>query len=135
METKTQETMLDKIKDELNWAYLYKEEVKWTERYTRVSPEHKTPIVEALQANKEVIVMTGDEVNHPKIETQPGECRAEPDELITKAIKDGANGKAKSVNPSGKLCIDRSDFTNLKNYIFGSSAAIITNNSLIAGLG
>lgn len=28
-----------------------------------------------------------------------------------------------------------SEFTNLKNYIFGSSAAIVTNTSLIVGLG
>ena len=31
--------------------------------------------------------------------------------------------------------MDKSEFTNLKNYIFGSTAAIITNISLIVGLG
>ena len=31
--------------------------------------------------------------------------------------------------------MDRSEFANLKNYIFGSTAAIITNTSLIVGLG
>ena len=68
METKTQETMLDKIKDELNWAYLYREEVKWADMFAYVSPEIKTPKAEALQANKEVIAMAGDGDNNQKIE-------------------------------------------------------------------
>jgi VIT1/CCC1 family predicted Fe2+/Mn2+ transporter len=31
--------------------------------------------------------------------------------------------------------VDRSEFTKLKNYVFGSTAAIITNTSLIVGMG
>jgi len=33
------------------------------------------------------------------------------------------------------MLADRSEFTKLKNYVFGSTAAIITNISLIVGLG
>ena len=33
------------------------------------------------------------------------------------------------------MVADRSEFTKLKNYVFGSTAAIITNISLIVGLG
>ncbi len=38
-------------------------EVKTTDVFARVSPEHKMRIVEALRANEEVVAMTGDGVN------------------------------------------------------------------------
>ena len=39
------------------------EEVKTTDVFARVSPEHKMRIVDALRANNEVVAMTGDGVN------------------------------------------------------------------------
>ena len=39
------------------------ENVKTTDVYARVSPEHKMRIVDALRANQEVVAMTGDGVN------------------------------------------------------------------------
>ncbi len=49
---------LDKISDEDLIA-----EIEETDVFARVSPEHKMRIVDALQANDEVVAMTGDGVN------------------------------------------------------------------------
>jgi Ca2+-transporting ATPase len=50
--------VLDKINDEK-----LKEVVKRVDIYARVSPHHKLRIVKALQANGEVVAMTGDGIN------------------------------------------------------------------------
>jgi len=49
---------LDKMSDED-----LKREIEVTDVFARVSPEHKMRIVDALQANDEVVAMTGDGVN------------------------------------------------------------------------
>jgi len=49
---------LDRMSDEQ-----LKEEIEQTDVFARVSPEHKMRIVDALQANDEVVAMTGDGVN------------------------------------------------------------------------
>ncbi len=48
--------------DQMNDRQL-KEEIEQTDVFARVSPEHKMRIVDALQANEEVVAMTGDGVN------------------------------------------------------------------------
>jgi Ca2+-transporting ATPase len=40
-----------------------KREIEYTDVFARVSPEHKMRIVDALQANNEIVAMTGDGVN------------------------------------------------------------------------
>jgi Ca2+-transporting ATPase len=49
---------LDRMSDEQ-----LKREIEETDVFARVSPEHKMRIVDALQANNEVVAMTGDGVN------------------------------------------------------------------------
>jgi P-type Ca2+ transporter type 2C len=49
---------LDQMSDEV-----LKNEIKQVDVFARVSPEHKMRIVDALQANDEVVAMTGDGVN------------------------------------------------------------------------
>jgi len=48
--------------DKMSDAELYRE-IELTDVFARVSPEHKMRIVDALQANNEVVAMTGDGVN------------------------------------------------------------------------
>jgi len=48
--------------DKMN-AETLRREIKYTDVFARVSPEHKMRIVDALQANDEVVAMTGDGVN------------------------------------------------------------------------
>ena len=50
-------------------------------------------------------------------------------------IKNSKNLPGNKLTKPNLKHIDRSEFANLKNYIFGSSAAIITDVSLIVGLG
>jgi Ca2+-transporting ATPase len=49
---------LDKLSDDI-----LKDEIEQVDVFARVSPEHKMRIVDALQANGEVVAMTGDGVN------------------------------------------------------------------------
>ena len=49
---------LDAMSDEV-----LRKEIKITDVFARVSPEHKIRIVDALQANDEIVAMTGDGVN------------------------------------------------------------------------
>jgi Ca2+-transporting ATPase len=49
---------LDKMSDQQ-----LKDEIEVTDVFARVSPEHKMRIVDALQANDEIVAMTGDGVN------------------------------------------------------------------------
>lgn len=51
-------TSLDKMD-----AETLKREIQYTDVFARVSPEHKMRIVDALQANDEIVAMTGDGVN------------------------------------------------------------------------
>jgi Ca2+-transporting ATPase len=48
--------------EQMDIAHL-REEIKRTDVFARVNPEHKLRIVEALQANGEVVAMTGDGMN------------------------------------------------------------------------
>ncbi|MBV6450602.1 MAG: Calcium-transporting ATPase 1 [Anaerolineales bacterium] len=51
-------TQLDELSD-----YDFKKIIAETDVFARVSPEHKLRIVDALQANNEIVAMTGDGVN------------------------------------------------------------------------
>ena len=66
-----------------------------------------------------------------KIGTQRKERGGDTAEQNTPSV---AKGKARPRKHSG-LRVDTSQFTKLENYILGSSAAIITNASLVVGLG
>ena len=79
--------------------------------------------------------MSSDEIDLQKIRAQLGEHTAELEESTPKSQKGRAKGKAKLVKQIANARVDRLELANLKNYVFGSSAAIITDISLIAGLG
>ncbi|MFZ1040400.1 MAG: hypothetical protein WCA79_14885 [Anaerolineales bacterium] len=109
-----------------------KKRVKSTETLISISSEHEMQTVQPLRVDGEVVAMTGG-VNHHMEKAQLGERSADLEELIATATK--VQGEAKSEKQITNSRIDRSEFANLTNYIFGSSAAIITEVSLIVGLG
>ena len=89
--------------------------------------------VQRLQVDGEIAAMMGGVINRQMEKAHLGERRADLEELRATATK--VKSEAKSEKQIASSRMDGSEFANLTNYIFGSSAAIITEVSLIVGLG
>ena len=70
------------------------------------------------------------EIGQNERPAQPAPCKT-----AERKAQSVASGKVKLEKQVGTSRVHRSEFTKLDNYILGSSAAIITNVSLIVGLG